>query len=690
MQFKLSGWSVKARLIFLCLLFAVPLTGVILYQVLSGINATIDTAKAEIVGNAYQRPLEDLLEKIPQYGWAAAAGKPEASSIRGEVDQAFDRLAAVQKESGDDLQVTEKGLAARKLEAVAPVRLRERWAATASLSGETLLDATDGLASDVQALITHIGNTSGLILDPDLDSYYLVDFTLVRMPQTQGRIGQLFRTGRSAIASGISTEAVRQQFAITGAMLRDDDLGAALSDVKTSFDEDPNFYGVSPTLQPSLAPAVKAYQEKTEALIAEVGKLASGGAATADEFQSTALSARAQSFAVWQTAVKELDTLLELRIQYYQTRRWICLSLTFTAVGVAGWVAVTVIRGLNRELEESVGALSETLQETTEQSRRLREGSQHLADAASRQAAAIEETSASLEEMNSMTKQTNDHAESGRTLANAARAAAEGGTSRMRDLGDSIRRVGTLRKQMEATMDEIKTSNSAISKIIKTIDEIAFQTNILALNAAVEAARAGEAGAGFAVVADEVRNLAQRAAQAAKETGELIESTIGRSDQGVTVGHEVGKMLEVVEDLAHKVDAQLSEISGKVTQVDQVMGEIAGASGQQAEGIRQVTGAISDLDQTTQANAGEAEETAQAAAQLTEQTEDLDGVVRALKKLLGEEGLGGAPVPAPRAARVVTASTLSHAKPRTATAKPGTLGLGAPKAKPSTPFPMEE
>ena len=151
---------------------------------------------------------------------------------------------------------------------------------------------------------------------------------------------------------------------------------------------------------------------------------------------------------------------------------------------------------------------------------------------------------------------------------------------------------------MAVAMNDIKGSSDEVAKIIKTIDEIAFQTNILALNAAVEAARAGEAGMGFAVVADEVRNLAQRAAPAAKETSGKIETAVTKTTQGVQISAKVAQSLQ--------------EIVAKVRQVDELAAEVAAASREQSQGIEQVNTAVTQMDKVTQSSAATAEESASA------------------------------------------------------------------------------
>ena len=288
-----------------------------------------------------------------------------------------------------------------------------------------------------------------------------------------------------------------------------------------------------------------------------------------------------------------------------------------------GWVA----RSITRKVGEAARTLEQSTDEITNTAEQMQLASSSVAAGSSSQAGSIEETSASLEELASMTKRNAESAHRANELVRQTRTAAEKGVTNM--------------SQMSAAMEAIQVSSDDIAKIIKTIDEIAFQTNILALNAAVEAARAGEAGMGFAVVADEVRALAQRSAKAAKETAEKIDSAITKTAQGV--------------EISVTVSAALNDIVTKARQVDELAAEVAGASREQTQGITQINGAVGQMDKVTQNNAANAEETAAAAQELNAQAQVVKKAVDGLQELCGLSA-NTTNAPAPVSARSASAS----------------------------------
>ena len=270
---------------------------------------------------------------------------------------------------------------------------------------------------------------------------------------------------------------------------------------------------------------------------------------------------------------------------------------------VSAWL---IIRSITRPIAKIADFLVTESTNTHGAAATVAEVSQSMADGASRQAASLEESSASLHEMASMTQRNTESAQSAKTLAAEARSTADAGA---RDMA-----------AMKGAMTAIQVSSTEISKIIKTIDEIAFQTNILALNAAVEAARAGEAGAGFAVVAEEVRSLAQRSAQAARETATKIADASAKSAQGVSISGQVA--------------ASLDGIVERIRQLDEMVGGIAQASKEQSEGITQLNQAVAGMDQITQSNAALAEQSASAAQEMQTQAAQVRSAVGDLMNMV--------------------------------------------------------
>ncbi len=283
----------------------------------------------------------------------------------------------------------------------------------------------------------------------------------------------------------------------------------------------------------------------------------------------------------------------------------IILSLIGVLVGII--LAYLIGRGIVKALNKIIAALSEGSLQVSSASEQVASASQSLAEGASQQASSLEETSSSLEEMSSMTKQNAENAKQADILSTQASSAADSGASAMEEMAKAIQ--------------EIKLSSDETAKIIKVIDEIAFQTNLLALNAAVEAARAGEAGKGFAVVAEEVRNLAQRSAEAAKNTSSLIEGAQKNADNGVRATEEFMMIL--------------GEITGGIKKVGALISEVTAASQEQSQGIDQINSAISQMDQVTQQNASSAEESASASEELSAQAQEMQEIVSRLNILVG-------------------------------------------------------
>ena len=305
-----------------------------------------------------------------------------------------------------------------------------------------------------------------------------------------------------------------------------------------------------------------------------------------------------------QEELAKLRTSVEERSGYYfKLTIVLFVAVLLSTVAASVWVSEST----GRSIRTIIAELSGGSEQITAAAAQVSSTSQALAEGASEQASSLEETSSSLEEMSSMTQRNAEGAANASELARGARQSADAGAEDMQAMGKA--------------MAALKASSDDIAKIIKTIDEIAFQTNILALNAAVEAARAGEAGAGFAVVAEEVRALAQRSAVASRESSEKIEGAIVKTAQGVQISDQVNR--------------RLSEIVEQVRRVDALVSEVATASREQNTGVQQINTAIGQMDKVVQANAAGAEESAASAEELSSQALSLDGVIGTLRQLVG-------------------------------------------------------
>ncbi len=315
--------------------------------------------------------------------------------------------------------------------------------------------------------------------------------------------------------------------------------------------------------------------------------------------------------------LKEMDAAVTMLQTNSNSRTAMMQNIQYGALALAVITLVFVLYYIRRRITGPINRIITSLNEGADQvndaASQVSTASQQSAEGASEQASSLEETSSALEQMAAMTRTNAENAKEANTLSAQARDAAQTGDATMHKLNEA--------------MTAINESSGQISKIIKVIEEIAFQTNLLALNAAVEAARAGEHGKGFAVVADEVRNLAQRAAMAAGETTGLIENSVNRAKEGTEVASDVGQAL--------------SAIVGDVTKVTDLIDGISKASEEQAQGVDQVNTAVSQMDKVTQQNAAGAEESAAAAEQLSAQANTVKGVVNELAILVsGNRAIG--------------------------------------------------
>lgn len=615
----LKRGRISSRLFLIALVYTVPII-VLLALYVNESNKAIEFARMEIRGNRYQHPLENLLNHVQRH-WLLSLGTqhgdPSATAaladIASQIEKDLASLDAIQHELGEILQFTQEGLAKRGREHCTVDTIRTEWKALVSHIDDNIADETtamyDHLVADIRSMITHVGDTSNLILDPDLDSYYMMDVTLNALPQTQDRLAETIATGVAILHNKDITQQQEVRMATLASFLRDADMARIEYGVQTAINEDSGFYGTAPSLQAALPNALKVFLTRMHEFISMTQRM-SGGLTfgiTPQTYLAAGLAVRDASFSFWSIADRELDILLQTRIASYEHTRRNSLILTLGVLVAAALLVAGMVRQMTRPLRRVVRDVMNSAEQVAVGAQHIAASSEELAAAATEQASSIEESGAALEQMTAMVGQNAEHAGTAHQYSDAAAQAAQEGDAVM--------------KQTHQAMGDIKSAAEDARKIIKAIDSIAFQTKLLALNAAVEAAHAGDSGRGFAVVATEVRNLAQQSAAAAKDSQAKIEITVARANGGVQAVHQAA--------------GAFNHVSTNVNQAAELIARISVASKQQSQGINQVNSAVQQMDSNVQANATAAEKSAGAAAQLSAHAHDLRMAVHELAVLVG-------------------------------------------------------
>jgi methyl-accepting chemotaxis protein len=557
----------------------------------------------------------------------------------GDSPGAAEKRAAKQKEADDSylrIDAIVKSTKHKGIDAAWQDAKRDWETLRANVSNKSLTvpqsyNAHTALVPKLLRVNDLLGDFYGLSLDPDKDTYQMIQSMFYQLPYLTEELGKTRAKGGGLLVKKAALPEDRQ--ALSAILARvSDRRDQTLNAFNKAADANPDFKAkFGPAMQEAEASARKLIELATEQIIKPEELTFS-----APDYVQISTQTIDLQFALNAAVAKELDIILTDKIAAFHKTRWSMLGSMFGLLALAGWLATLIARSvtvplnnaidiaqkvangnLNNDFEvgpdNEVGKLLRALKEMNESLRRLvgdvrvsidsigaatRDIANGNADVSSRlesQASNLEETASSMEELTSTVRQNADNARQANELVISASGVATKG--------------GTVVSQVVQTMGEINDSSRKIVDIIGVIDGIAFQTNILALNAAVEAARAGEQGRGFAVVASEVRNLAQRSAAAAKE----IKGLIGNSVEKVEVGNR----------LADEAGVAMNEIVTSVQRITTIMADIALASGEQGAGIEQVNQAVTNMDDMTQQNAALVEQTAAASASLQEQAQAL-------------------------------------------------------------------
>ena len=612
-----NRFGIGRKLVLITLAYLVPIGSLVLHTI-HNVGANIDFAKSEIMGNQLQRPLEDLLNQLGErrvYSVSSVLGDKSSEALISKVDPKVDEfISQLEKKYArlsNDLKFTPEELKKVGYEVATIDNLKSQWSKLKSATFKAPEDASGAyvdVLAVVNTMITHLGNTSNLILDPDLDSYYTMDVTLLALPMTQNRVAEVVANMLPAIKRGELTQEERVTAGVYARFLKESDLSRIQADFDTALKNDSAYYGESKSFQTKIPTALTSYATDTEAFISLLFRASTEEkiSFTVEEFVSVALKSRQNSFGLWSQTVDELDQFLDTRIEFYNGQMFWQLAPNAGILLVVFGFVFFVARSITKPLHDVMSRISRSVSQIAHGVDSIHLSSQSLAQGATEQASSLTETASSISELASSSENNSGNSGTATSLAVQVKNQSDVGQTSM--------------QEMSAVIEMIKKSTDETTDIIRVIDEIAFQTNLLALNAAVEAARAGESGRGFAVVAEEVRNLAQRSAAAAHETETRIRKSREQADNGVKVVGKVSKMLHSIQHDAVKTS--------------DLINDIAAASRDQVESLSQVSIAVRELDQVTQINSSAAEQLAAASQELTEQSTDLSTVMSDLTSVV--------------------------------------------------------
>lgn len=628
----------------------------VLYLFISAKNEPINFGKQEMVGNVYQRPVEKVFRHMARHRaiaqralYGEKSSEAALADVQKSIDTALVELAKVDSEIGEDLQFTEKGLSSRKREHFTVANLTKEWndlkGKLSTLKPAESNDLHAHMIGDLRGMIAHLGDTSNLILDPDLDSYYLMDITLLALPQAQDRIQNVTVELEPIVRRQAVTQDERVKASVFASMMNEADLERIKADFQTVLNEDPNFYGSLESLKGKLEPQHQKFATSYKAFIDVVATIAEGKPVPVEKFLEASNSAMTDSFDYWEMADDELDQLIDRRVDVYtsgktQATMWSVLCL-LGALAAAFWF----MRYLVRNMRSILAILNQSSVQLSAASSQTAVSATQLSEASTEQAASLQETMASIEEISAMVNQNADSANRTREAVEANQKVSEDGSHSVADMMSSISEIKTTNDEILAQMQNSNKEFEGIVKIISeigskttVINEIVFQTKLLSFNASVEAARAGEHGKGFAVVAEEVGNLAQMSGNAAKDitdmlsdsikkVNEIVENTKQRVEKLVAAGQE---KVSIGQTNAQKCNQALDKITENARSVTAMIAEIANASKEQALGIQEINKAVGQLDTVTQQNTTVAQQSSTQAESLSSEAKSLSHAINQL------------------------------------------------------------
>lgn len=585
--------SFKTKITMISWSFLIPVF-FLLYSTISAYDKDISFAQSELAGTTYLRPAVRLLTEVSrlQHMIGSPANDQKRLDQEGRIEAILGDLDAVQASIGVQLQFTESGLSSRKRERLTIENIKKQWS---DIKGQTQYnkDTTSKfrqLITDIRGIITHAGDTSNLILDPDLDSYYLMDAVLVSIPQNIDRLDQLETYLNS---SELQRSSAQVHAAVFESMLRESDSDRTFADFQTAISEDANFYGTNTQLQTKILPAF----ELTKALASPLFSSLLGERVFENRsvILKNAAELKASTEELWEVSTDSLDGLLQARIDFFSAKKTRAYTVSGILVLTMMILSLWSINSISQSIEGFVQTVAIEADNLAKISKSLDVSVQNSTVSASRQSAAIEETVASMEEMGSMIAMTNQSTTTTQEEVMQSTQFAKEGESVVHEMVRSMDAIYKSNNQLES----IVTLIAGIQSKTKIINDIAFETKLLAFNASIEAARAGAHGRGFAVVAEEVGKLATVSNRAADEVRSLLENS----------AIQVSSILDLTRDSVQQgqsttkaCSSAFARMQSSIQVISEGISRIATASNEQKAGVTQTNEAMQEMERVAQAN----------------------------------------------------------------------------------------
>lgn len=608
---------------------------VLLYLMYNGFSKDIVFAEKEVIGADINKKAISLLQNVVDGDTATDSAKKDVQDILEK-----------RKKYVDDLNFEPAAMKAKGKESL----FDDAFQKTIKSIGDAKADSAAIMAT-LNDLVSYVGDSSNLILDPDLDTYYLMDGTIYAVPQLINRLNDV-NSFLKENASHLGTLSAKETIKLSSLIeiLKNVDSTRLTGDIDTSLKEDKNFNGENKSLQSDVKSGIQASDKSLKAFIATLEKLTAQEKIATEDISKSYKEASADLYKFQLKAVDVLSEMLGSRISEIKANRAKSVGIGIFAVLIALIISYYITNTIKTELNGLIAKLSANSEQVESTSQQNMDISNELAQAVVEQASSVQEIAATTEEISQMTQRNNENVKVSMQATGKTVETVNSATQIINELSQTIDdvRVGNDEiiersklnsKSFESIIDIIKT----IEDKTKVINDIVFQTKLLSFNASVEAARAGEQGKGFSVVAEEVGNLAQMSGGAAQEITELLDGSLKKvRELTIEADSEIKKVVDkstnnianVIEKVRHteNINVQILANSEKITLL---FGEVVTASDEQTRGVIEITKVIGSFDVVTNRNSQLANDLSTSARSLSDKSNELREVIKSLTIMAG-------------------------------------------------------